>query len=114
MWSACWEKGQNSQGADQDDTAIIPYTTMQKRLLRRNALHSIAVTAVSAGKVAEAEEQIIALLRQRHGIGSDGRDDFSVRNLSEIAKTAAGSTQVMTVLLGIVASISLWSAASAS
>ncbi len=100
-------KGQSSQGTDQDDTIMIPYTTMQKRMLRISHLQSIMVSAVSAERVQEAEEQITALLRQRHRIGPDRDDDFSVRNLSDIAAAAQGSAQVMAVLLGTVASISL-------
>jgi putative ABC transport system permease protein len=100
-------KGQSSQGTDQDDTVMIPYSTMQKRLLRIIHVHSIVVSAVSADRVPEAQEQITALLRQRHRIGPDRDDDFTIRNLSDIAAAAAGSAQVMAVLLGSVASISL-------
>jgi putative ABC transport system permease protein len=100
-------KGQSSQGTDQDDTVMIPYTTMQKRLMRITHVQSIVVSAVSADRVQEAQEQIAALLRQRHRIGPDRDDDFTIRNLSDIAQAASSSAQVMAVLLGIVASISL-------
>jgi putative ABC transport system permease protein len=100
-------KGQSSQGTDQDDTVMIPYTTMQKRLMRITHVQSIVVSAVSADRVQEAQEQITALLRQRHRIGPDRDDDFTIRNLSDIAQAATSSAQVMAVLLGIVASISL-------
>jgi putative ABC transport system permease protein len=100
-------KGQTSQGTDQDDTILIPYTTMQKRLMRITWLQSIVVSAVSAERVQEAQEQITALLRQRHRIGPDREDDFMIRNLSDIAEAASTSARVMAVLLGSVASISL-------
>jgi len=100
-------KGQSGQGTDQDDTIMIPYTTMQKRLLRITWLHSIVVKAVSAERVDEAQEQITLLLRQRHRIGPDREDDFTVRNLSDIAEAAQSTARVMAVLLGSVASISL-------
>jgi putative ABC transport system permease protein len=100
-------KGQTSQGTDQDDTIMIPYTTMQKRLMRITWLQSIVVSAVSADRVQEAQEQIAALLRQRHRIGPDREDDFMIRNLSDIAEAASTSAGVMAVLLGSVASISL-------
>ncbi|HXG52223.1 MAG TPA: ABC transporter permease [candidate division Zixibacteria bacterium] len=100
-------KGQSSQGTDQDDTILIPYTTMQKRLMRITHLQSIIVSAVSADRVEEAKEQITALLRQRHRIGPDRDDDFTIRNLSDIAEAASTSAHVMAVLLGSVASISL-------
>jgi putative ABC transport system permease protein len=100
-------KGQSSQGADQDDTVMIPYTSMQKRLLRITNVQTILVSAVSAERVQEAQEQIALLLRQRHRIGPDRDDDFTIRNLSDIAEAASSTAQVMAVLLGAVASISL-------
>jgi putative ABC transport system permease protein len=100
-------KGQTGQGQDQDDTAMIPYTTMQKRLMRITYVQSIVVRAVSAEKVAEAQEQITLLLRQRHRIAEGREDDFTVRNLSDIAEAAQSTARVMAVLLGSVASISL-------
>jgi len=100
-------KGQSGQGTDQDDTLLIPYTTMQKRLMRTTWVQSIVVKAVSAERVQEAQEQITLLLRQRHRIGQDREDDFNVRNLSDIAEAAQTTARVMAVLLGSVASISL-------
>ncbi|TMA94943.1 MAG: FtsX-like permease family protein [Deltaproteobacteria bacterium] len=100
-------KGQTGQGTDQDDTVMIPYTTMQKRLMRITWVQSIVVKAVSAERVQEAQEQISSLLRQRHRIGQDREDDFNVRNLSDIAEAASTTARVMAVLLGSVASISL-------
>ncbi|HSK28860.1 MAG TPA: ABC transporter permease [Candidatus Limnocylindria bacterium] len=100
-------KGQTGQGTDQDDTVMIPYTTMQKRLMRITWLQSIVVKAINAERVPEAQEQITALLRQRHRIGPDREDDFNVRNLSDIAEAATTTARVMAVLLGSVASISL-------
>jgi putative ABC transport system permease protein len=84
-------KGQSSQGADQDDTVLIPYTSMQKRLMRITNVQTI----------------IALLLRQRHRIQPDREDDFSIRNLSDIAEAASSSARVMAILLGAVASISL-------
>ncbi|HKX51962.1 MAG TPA: ABC transporter permease, partial [Candidatus Binatia bacterium] len=100
-------KGQTSQGTDQDDTIIIPYTTMQKRLMRITFVQSIVASAINAERLPEAQAQITALLRQRHRIGPDREDDFYIRNLSDIAEAASSSARVMAVLLGTVASISL-------
>ena len=100
-------KGQTGQGAEHDDTIMIPYTTMQKRLLRITWVHTILVKAVSVDRVEEAEEQITTLLRQRHRIGPERDDDFNVRNLSDIAEAASTTARVMGILLGSVASISL-------
>jgi putative ABC transport system permease protein len=100
-------KGQTSQGTDQDDTIIIPYTTMQKRLMRITFVQSIVASAINAERLPEAQGQITALLRQRHRIGPEREDDFYIRNLSDIAEAASSSARVMAVLLGSVASISL-------
>src|SRR5215472_1943217 len=100
-------KGQSSQGADQDDTVLIPYTSMQKRLMRITNVQTIIASAVTADRVQEAQEQITLLLRQRHRIQPDREDDFFIRNLSDIAEAASSSARVMAVLLGAVASISL-------
>ena len=100
-------KGQTSQGTDQDDTIIIPYTTMQKRLMRITFVQSIVASAINADRLPEAQVQITSLLRQRHRIGPDREDDFYIRNLSDIAEAASSSARVMAVLLGSVASISL-------
>ncbi|HEY3305726.1 MAG TPA: ABC transporter permease [Candidatus Binatia bacterium] len=100
-------KGQTGQGVDQDDTIMIPYTTMQKRIFRMTWVHSIHVAVVSAARMQEAEQQITALLRQRHRIQADQEDDFTIRNLSDIAAASSSTTQVMAILLGTIASISL-------
>ena len=100
-------KGQSSQGSDQDDVILIPYTTMQKRLMRITYVQTIMASAVSADRVEEAQEQVTLLLRQRHRIQPDREDDFFIRNLSDISEAASGSARVMAILLGAVASISL-------
>jgi putative ABC transport system permease protein len=100
-------KGQTSQGTDQDDTIMVPYATMQKRIMRITHVQNIVVSAISADRVQEAQDQITALLRQRHRIQPDQEDDFNIRNLSDIAEAASSSAKVMAVLLGSVASISL-------
>ena len=100
-------KGQSSQGADQDDSIYIPYTTMQKRLERITFLRTVMVSAVSPNRVKLAQEELTLLLRQRHRIGPQRPDDFTVRNLADVAAAASNSAQTMAVLLGAVASISL-------
>ncbi|MBI2361483.1 MAG: ABC transporter permease [Deltaproteobacteria bacterium] len=100
-------KGQTGQGTDQDDVVMIPYTTMQKRIMGITHVQSIVVSAVSAEKTQEAQEQMTALLRQRHRIQPDQDDDFFIRNLSDIAEAAQNSARVMAILLGSIASVSL-------
>jgi putative ABC transport system permease protein len=103
-------KGQNPQGQDQDDTVILPISTLQKKLSRGGrpgSAGAIIVQAVDADRVKEAEEQVIELLRQRHRIGQGGTDDFTVRNLSEMLALAESATRIMSLLLGGIASVSL-------
>ena len=100
-------KGQTGMGTDQDDVVMIPYATMQKRIMGITYVQQIVVSAVSADKTQEAQQQITALLRQRHRIPPDRDDDFNVRNLSDIAEAASNSATVMAILLGSIASVSL-------
>ncbi|NWG04058.1 MAG: ABC transporter permease [Syntrophaceae bacterium] len=103
-------KGQSTYGQDQDDTIMVPLTTAQKRLFGMQfpgMVRVIAVQARSLEVMSEAENQITELLRQRHRIPPGQDNDFSVRNLTEIASSAEQSAQVMSLLLGAIASISL-------
>jgi putative ABC transport system permease protein len=100
-------KGQSGMGQDQDDTIIAPYTTVQKKMLGITFIQSIMVSAVSQAASSTAESQITDLLRQRHRIPASEDNDFMVRNLSDIAELANSSNQVMTMLLGSVAFVSL-------
>jgi putative ABC transport system permease protein len=100
-------KGQTGFGTDQDDTIMIPYTTMQKRIMGITYVQQIVVSAVSAEQTQQVQEQITMLLRQRHRLRSGRNDDFNIRNLSDITEAASNSATVMAVLLGSIASVSL-------
>lgn len=103
-------KGQSTYGQDQDDTIMVPLTTAQKRLFGMQfpgMVRIIAVQARGPEVMQEVENQITALLRQRHRIPPNQDNDFSVRNLTEIASSAEQSARVMSLLLGAIASISL-------
>ena len=101
-------KGQSPWGQDLDDTVLIPYTTLQKKFQRGTLyVQSGLVSAVSARATYTAQEQIAALLRQRHRLGPFQDDDFTVRNLSEIAETAEATNKIMTALLASIAAVSL-------
>jgi putative ABC transport system permease protein len=100
-------KGQSSMGQDQDDTIIVPYTTVQKKMLGITFINSIMVSAVSQDASATAEAEITDLLRQRHRITRSEDDDFQVRNLADMAELANTSNQVMTMLLASIAFVSL-------
>jgi len=101
-------KGFNAWGRDQDDTIIVPYTTIQKKFLGGvRYVDSGIVGAVSARAAFAAEQQITALLRQRHRLTPKDENDFRVRNLSEIAEAADATNRTMTLLLGSIAAVSL-------
>ena len=103
-------KGQSPNGQDQDDTVILPVTTLLKKLAGSAHSRSIGVVlvqAVDGDSVKEAEREVTSLLRQRHRIGPGQDDDFSVRNLSEMLALAESATRIMSLLLGGIASVSL-------
>jgi putative ABC transport system permease protein len=102
-------RGQSGMGQDQDDTVIMPYTAAQKKLLGQSVprISQVMLRAVTPAATTVAEKLITDLLRQRHNIIPPREDDFSVRNLSDIAETAEQTGLVMTLLLGSIAAISL-------
>ena len=103
-------KGQSPQGQDQDDAIFVPIKTAQRNLVRTqnpNSVGAIMVKARSEALLGKAEEEIKALLNQRHRITNSKEPDYSTRNLSEILAVAEQSSKAMSLLLGAVASISL-------
>ncbi len=100
-------KGESAGWFNRDDIIAVPYTTVMARLMGVTYLDDIDVQAVSADKTAEAQREIEELLRVRHRILPGSEDDFNVRNMSDIAASAAESTQILTVFLGSIAGISL-------
>ncbi|PYJ49992.1 MAG: multidrug ABC transporter substrate-binding protein [Verrucomicrobia bacterium] len=100
-------KGLSTQGVDQDDIVIMPYTSAMKRVIGGTTLRNINVQIGDPQQLEPAQQQIIALLRQRHNIRPGRDDDFTVRNQQEIAQAATATSRVMTVLLGAIAGVSL-------
>jgi putative ABC transport system permease protein len=100
-------KGQNAFGRDQDDIIIVPYTTAQKKLIGVTYVNSIIASAKDRTEMDLAENQITQLLHQRHKIPPGEADDFTVRSQLDIASVAGSTSQVMTILLGAIASVSL-------
>src|SRR6185436_1923134 len=95
-------KGQDQQGRDQDDIAFTPYTTVQKKILGSPRLQVAYVSAVSPDATYTAQQQISQLLRQRHKLGPNEPDDFTVRNMSDIAQAANETNNTMTMLLACI------------
>ena len=101
------KRGESGGFGSRDDMITVPYTTAMRRLQGIDYIQSVDVRAVSSDKIHEAQAEIEELLRLRHRIAPGAEDDFTVRNMSDVAETAASATQMMTVLLGSIAGISL-------
>ncbi len=101
------KKGQNAMGQDQDDIVLAPYTTVLQRLSRYPYLRQILVSATSPSNIAVAERQITELVRMRHKLTPNEPDDFTIRNQADLAATATATTEILTILLASIASVSL-------
>lgn len=102
-------KGQSpAMNEDQDDNIIIPLTTLQKKITGQTWLRFIMVSATSRSGSYAAQQQIEGVLRDRHRIREGDPDDFTVRNLADMAELASEASKVMTALLGSIAGICLF------
>ncbi len=101
------QKGSSGMGGDQDDGIYVPITTLQKKITGQDWLRSIMVSAKSQQESYAAQEQVTAILRDRHRLKPADPDDFTIRNLADIAELADQSAQVMTMLLASIAGVSL-------
>jgi len=100
-------KGQSSMGSDQDDLVLLPLRTFWRRLAGNQEVDRIQISVRPGVATAKVRRDVERLLRERRHIGQGEDDDFSVRDLSEVAATLTGTTQVLTALLGAVAAVSL-------
>jgi len=106
------KKGQSTWGQDQDDVVLVPLNTARQRVLGRNqanarAVGSIYVKVREGESLSGAEEDVKGLLRQRHRMQPGQDDDFSIRNLADIAATREASARTLALLLAAVAGVSL-------
>ncbi len=101
------EKGESGMGQDQDDIMLTPYTTVQKRILSITYINSISASAASEELNDAAIEQITETLRRTHKLKDGDDDDFHVRSQSELVETFSSVSDMMTILLGAIAGISL-------
>lgn len=101
------EKGENTFGQDQDDVVIAPYTTVQKRILAIDHLNQIMASAISEDDAPEAVTQVSEILRKQHKLTENEEDDFHVRSMEELISTFSSTSEMLTILLVAVASISL-------
>lgn len=100
-------KGLNTFGQDQDDLILAPYTTVQKRVQAITWVNSIYTSAVDAASTSLAATQITETLRRHHKIKASDQDDFTIRNQTELLSTFSSVSNILTVLLGAIAGISL-------
>jgi putative ABC transport system permease protein len=100
-------KGQAAMGQDQDDTAIVPFTTAQKKLLGVQHIAQITVSAEDGVPLESVTGGIGELLRSRHRLPAGEPDDFSIRTLEEFATMLTATTTTMTYLLASIAAVSL-------
>ena len=107
------KKGYNTMGMDQDDLVLAPYTSVMKRILAQTYLGSINCSAITEGLTDKATDEIPTILRRNHKLkdATDTQeaddDDFSIRSQEELASMMNSTTDMMTILLGCVAGISL-------
>ena len=100
-------KGQSSMGQDQDDVVFVPLTTAMQRLMGLTYIRNITIQCENENTVSQVQSDVVTLLRTRHKIRTGEDDDFTVRDLTEIIKTAQETTGSITLLLAIIAGISL-------
>jgi putative ABC transport system permease protein len=101
------EKGESGMGQDQDDLILAPYTTVQRRLAAIDYLNGIYASAVTEDKSPTAISEIGAILRRTHKLKDSDDDDFRIMSQSELIETVSSITDIMTLLLGAIAGISL-------
>ena len=100
-------KGQSSMGSDQDDLLLMPLRTFQRRLSGNQDVRLIQVSIRDGESTERAKADLERLMRERRRIQPGEQDDFSVRDMKEIASMLTGTTQVLTTLLTAVAGVSL-------
>jgi putative ABC transport system permease protein len=100
-------RGQSPFGQDEDDTILMPFTTVQKKILGIDWINYIMCSAVSPDAIDPAQKDITSLMRQRHKLREDQEDDFIIRSPTDLANAQAQAGRIMTLLLASIASVSL-------
>lgn len=92
---------------DQDNLVLAPYTTVMKRILSVTYLQGINASAISEDRTDQAIEEITTILREQHKLMGDAQNNFTIRSQQEIAEMMNSTSDTMTILLLVVACISL-------
>lgn len=101
------EKGYNTMGQDQDDLALVPYSTVMKRILATDYLQGIQASAADESQTDRTIAEITDILRTQHKLRDDEENNFTIRSMQELAEMISSTSSMMTVLLAAVAGISL-------
>ena len=101
------ERGENGMGMDQDDLVVMPYSTVQKRMLGVDYIQQIVCSAASEDVAEAAVEEIESILQASHKIPEGGNDDFEVRTQQEMLEMMSSMTGMITTVLVAIALISL-------
>ena len=101
------DKGESGMGQDQDDLILAPYTTVQRRLAAIDYINGIYASAITEEKSAKAISEITETLRRTHKLKESVDNDFRVMSQSELIATVSSITDMLTILLGAIAGISL-------
>jgi putative ABC transport system permease protein len=100
-------KGFSGFGQDQDATVLMPLATFQRRIAGNRDVDTIYIAGTDGAVMSELQEKVEDILRETRRIATDKDDDFSVRDMTQIAETMASATTVMTGMLGALAGVSL-------
>src|SRR5262249_13255963 len=100
-------KGENAFGQDQDDVIMAPYTSVQKRVLSTIYFQNIYATTIDANSGAQASSEITDIIRASHRLLPSEENDFALRTTEELSRTFSSTSQLLTVLLAVIAGISL-------
>lgn len=101
------EKGYNTMGQDQDDLALVPYTTVMKRILATDYLQGIQASAIVEEETEKTIDEITDILRVQHKLRDSEENNFTIRSMQELAEMISSTSAMMTILLAAVAGISL-------
>ncbi|MBH9576731.1 ABC transporter permease [Inhella proteolytica] len=100
-------KGQAAMGQDQDDVVVLPLATLQRRLSGNTNVGLLLVAREPEADSASVQASLRQLLRERRRLSPSDEDNFNILDTRQLAQTLAGTTEVMTALLGAVAAVSL-------